>query len=39
VARLLHDKAANQSVGYTARLHVAAWQAYGVSSSSLSWTT
>ena len=31
VARLLRDKAANQSVGYTARLHVAAWKAYGVS--------
>ncbi len=30
VARLLRDKAANQSVGYTARLHVAAWKAYGV---------
>jgi hypothetical protein len=28
--RLLRDKAANQSVGYTARLHVAAWKAYGV---------
>ena len=28
VARLLRDKAANQSVGYTARLHVAAWKAY-----------
>jgi hypothetical protein len=31
VARLLHDKAANQSIGYTARLHVAAWKAYGIS--------
>jgi hypothetical protein len=31
VARLLRNKAANQSVGYTARLHVAAWKAYGVS--------
>ena len=31
VARLLRDKAANQSVGYTARLHVAAWKSYGVS--------
>ena len=31
VARLLRDKAANQSVGYTARLHVAAWKAYGIS--------
>ena len=31
VARLLRDKAANQTVGYTARLHVAAWKAYGVS--------
>ncbi len=31
VARMLRDKAANQSVGYTARLHVAAWKAYGVS--------
>ncbi len=31
MARLLRDKAANQSVGYTARLHVAAWKAYGVS--------
>ncbi len=30
VARLLRDKAANQSVGYTARLHVTAWKAYGV---------
>ena len=30
LARLLRDKAANQSVGYTARLHVAAWKAYGV---------
>jgi hypothetical protein len=30
LARLLCDKAANQSVGYTARLHVAAWKAYGV---------
>jgi hypothetical protein len=30
VARLLRDKAANQSVGYTARLHVAAWKVYGV---------
>ncbi len=30
VARLLREKAANQSVGYTARLHVAAWKAYGV---------
>ncbi len=30
VARLLRDKAANASVGYTARLHVAAWKAYGV---------
>jgi hypothetical protein len=30
VARLLRDKAANQSVGYTTRLHVAAWKAYGV---------
>ncbi len=31
VARLFRDKAANQSVGYTARLHVAARKAYGVS--------
>ena len=31
MAQLLRDKAANQSVGYTARLHVAAWKAYGVS--------
>ncbi len=31
VARLLRDKTANQSVGYTARLHVAAWKAYGIS--------
>ncbi len=31
VARLLRDKAANQSVGYTARLHVAAWKTYGIS--------
>jgi hypothetical protein len=30
LARLLRDKTANQSVGYTARLHVAAWKAYGV---------
>ena len=31
VARLLRDKAANQSVGYSARLYVAAWKGYGVS--------
>jgi hypothetical protein len=31
VARLLRDKAMNQSVGYTVRLHMAAWKAYGVS--------
>jgi hypothetical protein len=31
VARLLVSKAANQSVGYSARLYVAAWKSYGVS--------
>jgi hypothetical protein len=31
VARLLREKAENQSVGYTACLHVAAWKAYDVS--------
>ncbi len=30
VARLLRDKAGNATLGYTARLHVAAWKAYGV---------
>ncbi len=30
-ARLLRNKALVKSVGYTARLHVAAWKAYGVS--------
>ena len=31
VVRLLRDKAANQSVGYTSRLHMAVRKAYGVS--------
>ena len=33
LARLLRDKAANQSVGYSARLYVAAWKGYGVTVS------